>query len=193
MARKINVIALSGSLRRESFNTRLLEAARELAPPGMLIDGFSLRDIPLFSQDTEQQPVAAVVDLKRRIRAADAVLFATPEYNYSFSGVLKNAIDQASRPYGDSAWAGKPCAIMGASSGGGGTMRAQYHLRQVLVYLDMYTLNHPEVFVKNAGEMFEGAGPLKDDATRKQIRTQLEALAKLVEMVRGAGDLSAAA
>jgi len=193
MSRKINVIALSGSLRHESFNTRLLDAAGELAPPGMAIEPFSLREIPLFDQDKEQQPVAAVVDLKRRIRAADAVLFATPEYNYSFSGVLKNAIDQASRPYGDSAWAGKPCAILGASVGGSGTMRAQYHLRQVLVYLDMHALNHPEVFVRNAGELFDVAGPLKDDATRKQIRKQLDALAKLVEMMRVSGGFSAAA
>ena len=193
MARKITVLALSGSLRRESFNTRLLDAARELAPPGMSIETFPLGDIPLFDQDEEQQPVAAVVELKRRIRAADAVLFATPEYNYSFSGVLKNAIDQASRPYGDSAWAAKPCAIMGASVGGSGTMRAQYHLRQVLVYLDMHALNHPEVFVKNASDVFDGAGPLKDDATRKLIRKQLDALAKMVEMMRVTGGLSEAA
>jgi chromate reductase len=117
-----------------------------------------------------------VVELKRRIREADAILFSTPEYNYSVPGVLKNAIDWASRPYGDSAWEGKPVAIMGASGGILGTARAQYHLRQMFVFLDMHPINRPEVMIGNAGQRFDEQGNLVDATSRELIRQLLENL-----------------
>ena len=128
------ILGVAGSLRRQSFNRALLRAAQELAPEGSRIETFELDGIPSFNQDEEQNPPAKVVELKQRIRSADAILFVTPEYNYSVPGVLKNAIDWASRPYGDSAWNGKPVAVMGASVGTLGTGRAQYHLRQMFAF-----------------------------------------------------------
>src|SRR4051794_24323307 len=117
----IAILGIAGSLRKASFNRALLRAAIELAPPDVTVETFDLSPIPLFNEDIERDPPASVVDLKARIRAADAILFATPEYNFSIPGVLKNAIDWASRPYGDNAWDGKPVAIMGASVGYLGT------------------------------------------------------------------------
>ncbi len=122
--------------------------------------------------------------MKQRIRAADAILFVTPEYNYSVPGVLKNAIDWASRPYGDSAWQGKPCAIMGASVGNLGTARAQYHLRQILVFLDMHPLNKPEVMIGNAASRFDAQGTLTDEPTRQHVKGMLEALVKWTRLLR---------
>ena len=118
-----------------------------------------------------------VSEFKRRIRESDAILIVTPEYNYSIPGVLKNAIDWASRPYGDSAWNGKPVALMGASIGTIGTARAQYHLRQVFVFLNMFPINQPEVMISNAGERFDAEGNLTDVTTKKLIRQLLQSLA----------------
>jgi chromate reductase len=134
-----------------------------------------------FNQDDEQNPPAKVAELKKRVRDADALLFVTPEYNYSVPGVLKNAIDWASRPYGDSAWDGKPAAIMGASIGTIATARAQYHLRQIFVFLNIFALNQPEVMIGNAAERFDANGNLTDDATKDYIR---ELLQNLVEWTR---------
>ncbi|HEU4766792.1 MAG TPA: NAD(P)H-dependent oxidoreductase, partial [Pyrinomonadaceae bacterium] len=120
-------------------------------------------------------------ELKQRVRAADAILFVTPEYNYSIPGVLKNAIDCASRPYGDSAWAGKPVAVMGASIGTLGTARAQYHLRQSFVFLDMHAVNQPEVMVSNASKRFDQEGKLTDETTKKLVQ---QLLAELVNWAR---------
>src|SRR6186713_3073056 len=133
----VKIFGIAGSLRRTSYNRATLRAAMQLLPEDASIDVFELDGIPGFSEDDEKSPPAKIVDMKKRIRAADAVLIVTPEYNYSIPGVLKNAIDWASRPYGDSAWNGKPVAIMGASIGAFGTMRAQYHLRQCFVFLNM--------------------------------------------------------
>src|SRR5262249_13016208 len=124
MTEPVRILGIAGSLRRASYNRAALRAAGELVPDGATIDVFDLDGIPGFNQDDEQTPPPTVLELKRRIRAANAVLIATPEYNYSVPGVLKNAIDWASRPYGDSAWSGKPVAIMGASIGATGTARA---------------------------------------------------------------------
>jgi chromate reductase len=137
-----------------------------------------LGSIPPFNQDEENDPPEAVARLKQAVRAADGILFVTPEYNYSVPGVLKNAIDWASRPYGDSAWAGKPAAIMGASTGMIGTARAQYHLRQMLVFLDMHALNRPEVMIPSAQDKFDAQGNIKDEKTRQKIRELLAALAQ---------------
>ena len=178
------ILGIAGSLRKQSYNRSALRAAVALAPPGVTIETFELDGIPGFSQDEEQQPPAKVVELKQRVRAADAILFVTPEYNYSMPGVLKNAIDWASRPYGDSAWNGKPAAIMGASIGAFGTARAQYHLRQSMVFLDMFPLNQPEVMIGNAADRFDAQGNLTDDDTRQRIGTLLEALVQWTERLR---------
>jgi chromate reductase len=173
----MKVLGFAGSLRAASFNRALLRAALELAPPSMDLDTFDLGGIPPFNQDLEGQPPGEVREFKARIRAADAILIVTPEYNYSMPGVVKNAIDWASRPYGDNAFDGKRAAIMGASIGMLGTARAQYHLRQSMVFLNMYPLNRPEVMVPFAEGKFDGSGRLVDEPTRKRVRELLEALA----------------
>ncbi len=150
------------------------------------LETFELDGIPGFSEDFEQTPPAAVVELKQRIRAADAILLVTPEYNYSVPGVLKNAIDWASRPYGDSAWSGKPAAIMGASVGAIGTARAQYHLRQIMVFLNMFPINQPEVMIGNAATRFDKDGNLTDEATREFIRTLVANLVTWTRRLQGA-------
>jgi chromate reductase len=153
-----------------------LRAAVELAPADSKIEVFELDDLPGFNQDLEQSPPPRVAEFKRKIRDADAILFVTPEYNYSVPGVLKNAIDWASRPYGDNAWNGKPAAIMGASIGGIATARAQYHLRQMMVFLNMFPVNQPEVMVANASEKFDEQGNLIDDTAKDFIRQLLDNL-----------------
>jgi chromate reductase len=184
MSRPVRILGIAGSLRRESYNRAALRAATELVPEGATIDTFDLDGIPGFNQDDEQNPPAKVVELKRRIREADAILLVTPEYNYSVPGVLKNAIDWASRPYGDSAWDGKPAAIMGASIGAIGTARAQYHLRQMMVFLNMFPINQPEVMIGNAAARFDGQGNLTDETTRDFIRQLLQNLADWTRRIR---------
>lgn len=177
MERELTILGISGSLREGSYNTATLRAAQELCPPGAHIEMFTeLGAIPAFNQDLENDPPAAVRELKRQIRAADAILFVTPEYNYSVPGVLKNAIDWASRPYGDSAWDGKPAAIMGASTGMFGSARAQHHLRQMFVFLNILPVNQPEVTIPMAAERFDDLGDLTDDTSRKLIGELLENL-----------------
>jgi chromate reductase len=184
MTTPVKILGIAGSLRQESYNRAALRAATELVPEGATIDVFDIEGFPGFSQDIEQNPPAKVVEFKQRIREADAILFVTPEYNYSVPGVLKNAIDWASRPYGDSAWSGKPVAIMGASVGAMGTSRAQYHLRQIFVFLNMFPINQPEVMISNASKRFDAAGNLTDDATKEFIRQLLQ---NLVDWTRRIG------
>jgi chromate reductase len=184
MSKPVRILGIAGSLRRESYNRAALRAATELVPEGATLEIFELDGIPGFNQDEEQNPPAKVTGLKKRIRDADAILFVTPEYNYSIPGVLKNAIDWASRPYGDSAWNGKPAAIMGASIGAIGTARAQYHLRQMMVFLNMFPINQPEVMIGNASERFDAEGNLMHAATRDFIRQLLQSL---VEWTRRIG------
>ncbi|AXQ27708.1 NADPH-dependent oxidoreductase [Solimonas sp. K1W22B-7] len=172
----VKILGFAGSLRQKSYNRAALRAAQQLLPQEASLELFDLAPIPPFSEDEEKTPPAAVTEFKRQIRQADAILIATPEYNYSIPGVLKNAIDWASRPYGDSAWSGKPVAILGASAGKLGTARAQYHLRQVFVFLDMHPLNKPEVMIGPAADAFGADGELKDEKTREMIRKQLAAL-----------------
>src|SRR5687768_8840782 len=176
MTQPIRILGIAGSLRRASYNRAALRAAMTLVPDGATLDAFELDGIPGFNQDEEQNPPPRVVELKRSIRAADALLIVTPEYNYSVPGVLKNAIDWASRPYGDSAWSGKPAAIMGASVGAIGTARAQYHLRQIFVFLNMLPINQPEVMIGNAATRFDADGTLTDETTRGFIRDLLRNL-----------------
>jgi len=174
----LTILGIAGSLRKASYNQAALRAAQELTPEGAKTEIFDLDGIPPFNQDQENPAPAAVAQFKARIRAADAILIATPEYNYSIPGVLKNAIDWASRPYGDSAWEGKPAAILGASPAANGTARAQYHLRQVFVYLNIHTLNKPEVMIGNVHQLFDQAGNLTDEKTKKNIRELVESLVK---------------
>jgi len=176
MSRQVRILGIAGSLRRESYNRAALRAATQLVPEDATIETFELEGIPGFNQDQERNPPARVVELKQRVRDVDAILFVTPEYNYSIPGVLKNAIDWASRPYGDSAWNGKPAAIMGASVGAIGTARAQYHLRQMMVFLNMFPVNQPEVMIGNASERFDAQGNLTHEATKEFIRQLLQSL-----------------
>ena len=177
----LKILGIPGSLRQASFNRFALVAAQALLPAGASLDIFELAGIPVYNQDLDKQPPARVVEMKARVRAADAILFATPEYNYSMPGVLKNAIDWASRPYGDSAWQGKPLAVMSASVGVQGGARAQYHLRQSFVFLNMYPVNQPEVLIANAAQRFNERGELTDETARDLIR---KLLAELVAWTR---------
>lgn len=182
----IKVLGISGSLRRGSFNTAALRAARELAPAGMAVELHEgLRDIPPYDDDLRQGQgyPPPVEDLRARIKAADALLIATPEYNYSVPGVLKNAIDWASRPP-EQPFDGKPVAIMGASPGVLGTARAQYHLRQMFVYLNGHLLNRPEVMIGQANTRFDAEGRLTDEKTREFIHALLAALKEWTERLR---------
>jgi chromate reductase, NAD(P)H dehydrogenase (quinone) len=176
MASQVSILGFAGSLRRGSYNRAILKAAQEMIPSDAKMDIFDLAGIPLFNQDLENEPAAQVTAFKTAIRAADAVVIATPEYNYSMSGVLKNALDNASRPYGDNALDGKPVAIMGASIGMLGTARAQYHLRQCCVFLNMYPLNQPEVMVPLAQDKFDDGGRLTDPTTREKVGQLVAAL-----------------
>jgi len=143
MVKPISILSFAGSLRKNSYNRALLRAALQLLPKNAKLEIFDLEGIPPFNQDLENHVPERVREYKKRIRAADAILIATPEYNYSVPGVLKNAIDWASRPHGDNAFEGKPVAIMSASTGMLGGARAQYHLRQMFVYLNMHAINRP--------------------------------------------------
>jgi chromate reductase len=185
MSDVIHILGIAGSLRPNSHNRAALRAAQQLVPEHALLDTFEFDGIPVFNQDDEKHPPERVVEFKKQMRAADAILLVTPEYNYSIPGVLKNAIDWASRPYGDSAWTEKPVAIMGASSGRLGTVRAQYHLRQVFVFLKMHAINEPEVMIANAADQFDAQGNLKDEAAKKLIRDLLVNLVSWTRRLKG--------
>jgi chromate reductase len=178
----MKVLGISGSLRKGSFNTALLRTAIELAPKELEFTVAEIGDLPLYNEDLRAQDLPAPVQkLRDQIAAADGILVATPEYNFSVSGVLKNAIDWASRPP-NQPFAGKPMAIMGASGGMSGTMRAQYHLRQIAVFVDLHVMNKPEVFVRNGAKMFTD-GKLTDDATRKVVQDHMTAFAAWITRV----------
>jgi chromate reductase len=176
MSDKVKILGFSGSLRKKSFNTAALRAAQELVPPDAVLEIADLSQIPFFNEDLEAEGIPqAVVEFKQKIAAADALLLATPEYNYSIPPVMKNALDWASRG-ADSPLNGKPAAIMSASLGMFGGARAQYHLRQVAVVLNLQLLNKPEVFIMNAYEKFDENGKLTDEYARGAITKLLQAL-----------------
>ena len=182
---QLRFLAISGSIRAASLNTAALRAAAELAPDGVGVDIISIADIPLYNDDVRLAGMPApVVTLQHAIAAADAVLIATPEYNFSFPGVLKNAIDWISRtdpqPFRD-----KPVGIIGASMGALGTGRAQYDLRKVFVFLDAHVLNKPEVMIAAAHTRFDANGALTDEATRGFIKSMLVALRDWTLRLRG--------
>jgi len=183
---KFSILGIVGSLRKGSYNRFALNAALELLPDDAELNLVDLHGIPVFNQDDEMAPPAVVLEFKQKILAADAILFATPEYNYSLPGGLKNAIDWASRPYGQSAWQGKTAAVMGVSIGNFGTSRAQYDLRKILVALDMPVVVQPEVMIGNAAERFDQNGRLTDERYRQLIRKLLSTLVQLEKSARRA-------
>lgn len=167
--RSYKIALVVGSLRRDSFNRRMARALARLAPEHFEMRHIEIGDLPLYNQDEEASPFESVKRLKAQIVEADGVIFVTPEYNRSIPGVLKNAIDHASRPYGQSAWAGKPAGIIGVSGGAVGTALAQQHLRNVLAYLDMPTLGQPEAFVQMKEGLFDENGDI-GEASAKFVR-----------------------
>lgn len=173
-----------GSLRRDSFNRQLAESVIRLAPSGFSFEPVKIDDLPPYNQDDDAAQAAPVKRLKQAITEADAVLFVTPEYNRSIPGVLKNAIDHASRPYGQSAWAGKPAGVIGASVGAPGSSMAQQHLRNILAYLDMPTLGQPEVFIHVKDGLFGADGAIANEETRAFLQQWMDAYVGWVERLR---------
>ena len=155
-----NIAIIIGSLRRDSFNTKLASALSKLAPPDFAFSIVEIGDLPLYNQDDDANQAPPVQRLKAAISAADGLLIVTPEYNRSIPGVLKNAIDHASRPYGQNAWAGKPAGVIGISLGAIGTALAQQHLRNIFAYLDVPTLGQPEAFLQMKDGLFEADGSI---------------------------------
>jgi chromate reductase, NAD(P)H dehydrogenase (quinone) len=176
----VSILGFAGSLREDSYNKMLLAAAQELSPENIKIETFDLGCIPLFNQDLENIPNDKLKVFKEKIKTADGLLIVTPEYNYSVPGVLKNAIDIASRPSGTSPFEGKPIGIMGASTGMIGTARAQCHLRQSMVILNAHVMNRPEIMVSFAENKFDRAGRLTDEATRQKVEEFMVALLQWV-------------
>lgn len=166
----LKIAVLVGSLRKDSFNRRLARAVEKLAPDDVAFEHIRIDNLPLYSQDFDTDYPAAALQLKKDIEAADALLFATPEYNRSIPGVLKNAIDIASRPWGTNSFAGKPGAVIGTSVGSTGSALAQQHLRNVLSYLDVPLLGQPEVFVHFKDELIDPDGNIGRDDTRKFLQ-----------------------
>jgi chromate reductase len=184
LERPVKILGFVGSLRKGSYNKALMRAALELTPEDAALEVFDLEGIPPFNQDLENQPPQMVKEFKAKIKQADALLIATPEYNYSVPGVLKNAIDWASRPYGDNVFEGKPVAVMSASVGRLGGARAQYHLRQSFIFLNMYPINHPEVMLPSAQQYVDANGNLTNEETRRLIRQLLEELVRWTKKLR---------
>lgn len=174
----LRILGISGSARKNSFNTALLEAAKQLVPPGVMFETFDVSGLPLFNQDLEAEPPRLVREFKEEIGKADAILFSTPEHNYSVPALLKNAIEWGNRPETDNSWDGKPAAMMSASTGPRGGVRAQLHLRQIMVDLNMYPINQPQLLVGGAQEKFDSASKLTDEKVRERLRGLLLALAE---------------
>jgi chromate reductase, NAD(P)H dehydrogenase (quinone) len=185
LVEKIKVLAFAGSLRTGSYNKALIRAAMEVAPENVAIEVFDLEGIPPFNQEFEANPPQKVAEFKEKIRSADAILIATPEYNYSIPGVLKNAIDWASRPKADMPLEGKPVAIMSASTGRLGGARAQYHLRQSFVFLNMHPVNRPEVMLSDAAHNVDANGKVTNEQTRQLIKQLLDSLSSWTNGLKG--------
>ena len=185
MQRPFDVAVLVGSLRQDSLNRKMAAALARMAPPSLHLAIVEIGNLPLFNQDEEADPPPASAAFKARIARADAVLFVTPEYNRSVPGALKNALDVASRPYGKSAWNGKPCAVISVSPGAIGGFGANQHLRQSLVFLDMPTLQQPEAYIGGAGDLFDAQGDITKEATRAFLQKFLAAFATWIERTIG--------
>jgi chromate reductase len=178
-----DVAVFVGSLRKESFNRKMANALVAMAPASLKLEIVEIRQLPLYNQDDDANPPPASAAFKQRVQKADAVLFVTPEYNRSMPGVLKNAIDIASRPYGKSAWNGKPGAVISVSPGAIGGFGANHHLRQSLVFLNVPALQQPEAYIANAAKLFDESGKLTDDSTRDFLQKFLQAFAQWIERI----------
>lgn len=176
-----NVAIIVGSLRKDSLNRKLANALIAMAPASLKLHIVEIGDLPLYNQDFDPDPPPAARRFKEEIQATDAVLFITPEYNRSVPGVLKNAIDIASRPYGQSAWNGKPGAVISVSPGAIGGFGANHHLRQSLVFLNVPVLQQPETYIGNAANLFDDKGGIANDSTREFIQKFLAAYEKWVD------------
>ena len=181
----VRVLGISGSGRRESYNTALLEAAKELAPPDVILETFDVSTLPLYNQDLEATLQPKVAEFKRKVREADAILFATPEHNYTITAVMKNAIEWGNRPSNDNSWDNKPAAIMSASSGPRGGVRAQLHLRQILVDLNMFPINRPLILVANEEDKFDQNMKLTDPQIREALHNMLVRLEEWTRRLQG--------
>ena len=181
MPTRKKVAVIVGSLRRASYSRKVARALIGLAPADLELDIVEIRDLPFYNQDDEANPAAEVISFKERIAQSDAALFVTPEYNRSVPGVLKNAIDVASRPYGKSAWSGKPAAIISVSPGAIGGFGANHHLRQSLVFLDMPALQQPEAYIGNCASMFDDKGALANESTRAYLSKFLQIFARWID------------
>lgn len=180
MQNTYNVAVIVGSLRKASFNRRVAHALAELAPAGLKLEIVEIGQLPLYNQDSDDNPPAAFTEFRNRIKAADAVLFVTPEYNRSVPGVLKNALDVGSRPYGHSAWNGKPGAVVSASIGAIGGFGANHHLRQSLVFLNVPTLTQPEVYLGSVDKSLDQNGKVTDERTRALLANFMQTYAAWV-------------
>jgi chromate reductase len=178
-----DVVVLVGSLRKESFNRKMANVLRTIAPASLALEIVEIGNLPLYNQDDDPNPPAASAAFKARIQRAEAALFVTPEYNRSMPGVLKNAIDIASRPYGQSAWDGKPCGIVSVSPGAIGGFGANHHLRQSCVFLNMPVLQQPEVYIAGAASLFDAQGQLTNASTREFLEKFLQAFAAWIERI----------
>lgn len=172
----LKILGICGSLRKDSYNLTVLKHASAVMPPEAELEIMTLEKLPLFNQDLEYENIPEVKEFKEKIEKSDAILFVSPEYNYSVPGVLKNAIDLASRPWGHNSWAGKPAAIMGASIAAQGTARMQGHLRQIMVYCDMYPLNRPEFMLNVTPEKINEKREITDEKTKEKISEMMRAL-----------------
>lgn len=177
-----DVAVIVGSLRKESFARKIARALAEVAPPSLKLESVDIGELPLYNQDLDPaSPPAPWRAFRDRIRRSDAVLFVTPEYNRSVPGVLKNAIDVGSRPYGQSAWSGKPGAVMSVSPGPTGGFGANHHLRQSLVFLDVPVMQQPEAYVGGVAKLLDGEGKVNDERTRELLRKFAETFAAWIE------------
>ncbi len=175
------IAVIVGSLRREAFTRKTAMALTELAPDSMKLEIVEIGGLPFYSQDIDENPPAAWTDFRERVKRYDGVLFVTPEYNRSVPGVLKNALDVGSRPYGKSVWDGKPGAVVSVSPGAMGGFGANHHLRQTLVFLNVPTLQQPEAYIGNAANLFDERGHLANDSTRGFLTRFMQAFAVWVE------------
>src|SRR5215472_14221021 len=182
---KIKILGISGGNRKGSYNTALIEAARELLPENATLEIADVPTLPVYSQDIERAPPSEVLRLKEKVKAADAILIATPEHNYSIPAVLKNIIEWVARPPGNNSWSGKPAAIVSASSGVRGGVRAQMHLRAIMVDLNMYPINIPQLYVGNASARFDEKLRLADPEMRGIYEKLLRALVEWTIRLRG--------
>ena len=178
-----NVAVLVGSLRKDSINRKVAHALVELAPASLKLDIVEIGQLPLYNQDSDQDPPKAYIDFRARVKAAEAVLFVTPEHNRSVPAALKNAIDVGSRPYGGSVWNGKPAAVISASPSAIGGFGANHHLRQSLVWLNVPAMPQPEAYVGGADKLFDQSGNLINFATRSFLQNFIEAFANWVEVL----------